>query len=125
MEAKFYVCRHCGNLAGMIHDAGVTMVCCGEKMEELAPNTVDASQEKHLPVVQVKDGKLHVNVGAVHHPMAEEHLIEWVYVQTKKGSMCRMLKPGDGVEITFCLGDDQAVAVYAYCNQHGLWKTNV
>lgn len=65
MSAKFYICRHCGNLVGMIHDAGVPMMCCGQKMEALEPNTVEASGEKHLPAVTVEDGAIHVNVGSV------------------------------------------------------------
>ena len=76
--AKFYVCRHCGNLAGMIHDAGVPIICCGEKMEELIPNTVDASNEKHVPQVTVAEGIVKVNVGSVEHPMTPEHSIQWV-----------------------------------------------
>ena len=78
MKMKFYICRHCGNLIGKIHDAGVPVVCCGEKMEELVPNTVEASGEKHLPVVAVEEGVVKVNVGAVDHPMIPEHFIEWV-----------------------------------------------
>ena len=77
MNAKFYICRHCGNLVGMIHDAGVPMMCCGQKMETLEPNTVEASGEKHLPAVTVEDGAIHVNVGSVDHPMLPEHFIEW------------------------------------------------
>ena len=50
MKTKFYICRRCGNLVGMVHDSGVPMICCGEKMEALVPNTVEASGEKHLPV---------------------------------------------------------------------------
>ena len=53
---KFYICEHCGNLIGMINDAGVPMMCCGQKMTKLVPGTVEASVEKHLPVVSV-DGK--------------------------------------------------------------------
>ena len=113
MSAKFYICRHCGNLVGVIHDSGVPMMCCGQKMEALEPNTVEASGEKHLPV------------GAVNHPMAPEHFIEWVYVQTENGGQRKALKPGDDPNVTFSLGDDKAVAVYAYCNLHGLWMTEV
>ena len=43
MKAKFYICEHCGNLVTTIHNAGVPLVCCGEKMKELVPNTVEAS----------------------------------------------------------------------------------
>lgn len=125
MKAKFYICRHCGNLIGMVKDAGVPVVCCGQKMEALVPNTVEASGEKHLPVVRIEGGMLNVNIGSVDHPMTEEHLIEWVYVQTQKGGQRKTLNPGDKPNVTFCLGDDKAVAVYAYCNLHGLWMTQV
>ena len=53
MKAKFYICNHCGNLVTTIHNAGVPLVCCGEKMKELVPNTVEASGEKHLPVAEL------------------------------------------------------------------------
>ena len=85
MKAKFYICRHCGNLIGMVNDSGVPVVCCGQKMEALVPNTVEASGEKHLPAITVEDGAVNVNVGSVDHPMVPEHYIEWVYVQTENG----------------------------------------
>jgi len=122
MGAKFFVCEHCGNLVGMIHDAGVPMMCCGQKMTALVPNTVEASGEKHKPVVKVEGNTVTVNVGSVDHPMLSEHFIEWVYVQTENGGQRKALKPDDKPNVTFCLGDDKAVAVYAYCNLHGLWK---
>ena len=125
IDTKFYICRHCGNLIGMVHDSGVPVVCCGEKMEALIPNTVDASGEKHLPVVTVTDGVLRVSIGSAPHPMTEEHSIQWVYVETAKGGMRKNLHPGDAPEVTFTLGDDTPIAVYAYCNLHGLWMTEV
>ena len=125
MSAKFYICRRCGNLVGMINESGVPMMCCGQPMEALVPNTVEASGEKHLPVVTVDGSVLKVNVGAVDHPMLPEHFIEWIYVQTENGGQRKALKPGDAPCATFCLGEDKAVAVYAYCNLHGLWKTEV
>ena len=70
MSAKFYICDHCGNLITTLHDAGVPMLCCGEKLRELIPNTVEASGEKHLPVVERSGSTLTVTVGAVEHPMA-------------------------------------------------------
>ena len=125
MGAKFYVCEHCGNLVGMIHDSGVPMMCCGQKMTALLPNTVEASGEKHLPVVAVEDGAINVNVGAVNHPIFLEHFIEWVYVQTENGGQRKALKPDDKPNVTFCLGDDKAVAVYVYFFFFGLWKTEI
>ena len=125
MKAKFYICEHCGNIIGMVKDKGVPVVCCGEKMKALIPNTVEASGEKHLPVVKVEDGVVSVNVGAVNHPMAAEHFIEWVYVETENGGMRKNLKPGQEPNVTFALGEDKAIAVYAYCNLHGLWMAEV
>ena len=125
MKQKFYICRHCGNLVGMVHDSGVPIVCCGEKMQPLVPNTVEASGEKHLPAVTMEDGVLHVRVGSVEHPMLPEHYIQWIYVMTENGGQRRALKPGDTPEASFCLGGDKAVAVYAYCNLHGLWMTQL
>lgn len=125
MKPKFYICRHCGNLVGMIHDAGVPMMCCGQKMEALVPNTTEAAGEKHLPVVKVDGSKITVNVGEVNHPMQEEHYIEWIYVQTENGGRRKALKPGDAPNVTVCIDDDKAVAVYAYCNLHGLWMTEI
>ena len=125
MKTKFYVCRHCGNLIGMIHDAGVPVVCCGEKMEALVPNTVEASSEKHLPVVTVADGVVQVHVGSVDHPMIPEHFIQWVYLETENGGQRMALKPGQAPKATFYVGDEKVVAVYEYCNLHGLWMTEV
>ena len=125
MGAKFFVCEHCGNLVGMIHDAGVPMMCCGQKMTALVPNTVEASGEKHIPAVTVANGVVTVNVGSVDHPMVDAHYIEWVQVQTEKGSQRKYLKPGEAPNVTFALGGDRAVAVYAYCNLHGLWITEL
>ena len=128
MNAKFYICRHCGNrcyLFGLGQAFGVPGGCLGVNLAARFPNTVEASGEKHLPVVTVEAGVINVNVGSVDHPMIPEHFIKWVYVQTENGGQRKALKPGDAPNVSFCLGDDKAVAVYAYCNLHGLWMTEV
>lgn len=125
MKTRFYLCRHCGNLIGMIQDSGVPVVCCGEKMTPLVPNTVEASGEKHLPVVTVDGDRVEVRVGAVDHPMQPEHSIQWIYLQTEKGGQRKALQPGDAPAACFALGGDKPVAVYAYCNLHGLWMTEI
>lgn len=125
MTTKFYICRHCGNLIGMVHDAGVPMVCCGQKMDALVPNTVDASNEKHVPVVEVDGDLVNVKIGAVDHPMEEAHYIQWVYVLTEQGGQRRNLKPGQAPAVSFNLNGDKALAVYEYCNLHGLWMTEL
>ena len=123
--AKFYICEHCGNIIEKIHDAGVPTVCCGQKMKELIPGTVEASHEKHIPVVTVKGNEVQVAIGSVEHPMVEEHSILWVYLQTDKGGFRKHLEVGKPPVVTFVLGDEKPVAVYAYCNLHGLWKSDV
>ncbi len=122
---KFFICEHCGNLVGVINDAGVPMMCCGQKMTQLIPGTVEASVEKHLPVVTVDGDKVKVEIGSVAHPMAEEHSILWVYLQTDKGGQRKNLKVGEAPAAEFSLLDEKPVAVYAYCNLHGLWKTEI
>ena len=125
MDLKFYLCQHCKNLITKIHDAGVPVVCCGEKMQELIPNTAEAANEKHLPVAEMQDDKLTVTVGSVEHPMTEEHYIQWICVQTETGYQLKHLTPTSRPVATFLLGDEQPVAVFAYCNLHGLWKTDL
>ena len=124
-KEKFYICRTCGNLVGMINASGVPMMCCGKPMEALEPNTVEASGEKHLPVVTVEDGAVHVMIGSAEHPMEEAHYIEWVYLQTEHGGHRIALKPGQKPKVTFPLGNEKPVAVFAYCNLHSLWKTEL
>lgn len=122
---RFYICEHCGNVIGMIHDAGVPMMCCGQKMTKLEPGTVDASLEKHVPVVAVEGDLVKVSVGSVNHPMAEEHHIAWVYLQTNRGGQRKCLPIDGAPEVAFALKDEEPVAVYAYCNLHGLWMTEI
>lgn len=124
-ENKFFICRKCGNLVGLINESGVPMMCCGEEMQQLIPNTVEASKEKHLPVVTVADGTVKVNVGSVAHPMTAEHHIAWVYLLTSGGGQRKCLSPDGAPEVKFALGDDKPLAVFAYCNLHGLWKTEI
>ena len=124
-EVKFYICKHCGNIVGLIHNAGVPLVCCGEKMSELVPNTTEAATEKHLPVVEMDGNIVKVSVGSVEHPSTEEHYIAWVYLETAHGGQRKAINPGDMPEVSFALQDDELIAVYAYCNLHGLWKTEI
>ena len=122
MENKFYKCETCGNIIQKIHDSGVSVVCCGQPMKELFPNTNDAAFEKHVPVVTVEGNKVHV-VGSVEHPMIETHWITWIGIETKKGWQKVDLMASDKPEADFILAeDDVLLAAYEYCNLHGLWK---
>ena len=122
---KFYVCKHCGNIIAYAKNKGVPVMCCGEKMTELVPGSVDATSEKHVPVISVEGNKVTVTVGEVAHPMAEEHFIEWIALETAEGNQRKELKPGQKPEAVFMMTEsDKVVAAYAYCNLHGLWKAN-
>ena len=124
-KQKFFICEHCGNMVGLIKDKGVPMVCCGDEMTELVPNTAEASTEKHLPAVTVSGDSISVQVGSVAHPMEEGHHITFVYVETERGGQRKCLKVGETPAVTFCFTDDKPVAVFAYCNLHGLWRTDL
>lgn len=124
-DQKFFLCEECGNLVGLIHSSGVPMICCGQPMTFLDANTVDASREKHVPVVSVNGNKVAVTVGSTIHPMIEEHYIEWIYLQTKNGGQRKCVKIGGEPSATFSIYDDEPVAAFAYCNLHGLWKADI
>lgn len=120
---KFYVCSHCGNVIEKLHDAGVPVVCCGEQMAELTANTTDAAQEKHVPSVKLMTDTVFVQVGSTPHPMLEEHHIEWIVLETEWGVQRRNLKAGDAPVAEFHMSrGEKPLAVYEYCNLHGLWK---
>ena len=120
---KFFICEHCGNIIEYIKETGVPVMCCGQKMTELIPGTSDGVHEKHVPVVVTEGDKVLVTVGAVEHPMVEAHYIQWIAIETTKGSQRRKLDYTDKPIAEFKLADgEELVAVYEYCNLHGLWK---
>ena len=123
---KIYICETCGNIAVKLTDSGVPMVCCGKPMALLEAGVKDAAVEKHVPAVTAEGNVIRAAVGAVAHPMTEEHHIAWVLLETENGFQVRRLKPGQAPEAAFVLAEgEKAAAVYAYCNLHGLWKTEL
>jgi len=123
MKETYYICEHCGNIIAMVKDAGVPIMCCGQKMKELVPGTTDAAAEKHVPVYTVDGTTVTVTVGSVEHPMQPEHSIQWIALHTKQGIQRKALRPGSAPKATFALCDgDEVEAVLAYCDLHGLWK---
>lgn len=125
-EQKFFVCKHCGNIVGTIYNSGVLMVCCGENMIELVANTSDGAVEKHIPVVEINGSTVIVKVGSAIHPMTSEHSIEWIYLQLENGGQRKCLAKDKEPIAEFALAkDDKLLAVYAYCNLHGLWKKEI
>lgn len=126
MDVKFFKCMHCGNIAVKPFDAGVPLVCCGEKMVELVANDTDAATEKHVPVVTVEGNAVHVQVGEVAHPMTAEHYITFVCLVTEKGWQIAELSPEGEPVADFAVAEgDRALRVYEYCNLHGLWVAEV
>lgn len=126
MATKFFLCKTCGNLIVKVLDSGVTPVCCGDEMFELIPGVSDGAGEKHIPVVErVDESTIKVKVGSVAHPMAQVHHIVFIYLETENGGQLRMLDPTGAPEAVFNCTEDKPVAVYEYCNLHGLWKTEL
>ena len=136
---QVYKCEICGNIVEVVHEAGGVLVCCGQPMKLLEENTIDASKEKHIPVIETqekqsfsgsqkssisaetKKGFL-VKIGSIPHPMEEAHYIEWIEAVGKNGERCRkFLKPGDKPEAEFCFEVKEAREL---CNLHGLWKNS-
>ena len=123
MKQKFFICRHCGNIIALIRDRGVPIVCCGKKMQEIVPGSFEASHEKHIPVYEIQDHVVHVTVGSQEHPMTREHYIQWICLETEHGIQYAHLNPDDKPKAKFALCEgDEVRAVYAFCNQHDLWR---
>ena len=123
MKNVFYLCPHCGNVAIKVSDQGTPLSCCGEEMHELVPRTADEGLEKHVPVVShVEPDILRVRVGATEHPMLAEHSIQFICLETDRGFRVAYLSPGEKPQADFCIKGCTPVAVYEYCNIHGLWK---
>ena len=119
---KFYICETCKNIITKIVDSKVPVVCCGKPMKELVPGAVDGALEKHVPAVTVDGNVVKVQIGEVIHPMVDEHYIQFIALETKQGYQIKKLNAGAEPKAEFVLAEgDEAVAVYEYCNLHGLW----
>jgi superoxide reductase len=118
-KTKFYKCDICGNFVGMLHSSGVPMICCGKPMGQVVAKDQDSGYEKHIPEVTQDGDVMKVQVGSVLHPMEEKHHIAWIYVETQNGGQRKECVGTPTAEFTFV--NDEPVAVYEYCNLHGLW----
>ena len=112
MEQKFYKCSHCGKIVALVKESGVPVMCCGTKMEEIIPGSVDASEEKHVPCFTIEDNTVVVTIGEVEHPMTEEHYIEWVSIQTNRGNQRKFLSPSDKPAICFALCPNERLKLF-------------
>jgi superoxide reductase len=118
---EVYKCEACGNIVEVLHGAAGELVCCGEPMVHLVENTVDAAQEKHVPVIEKVEGGVKVKVGDVPHPMEAEHYIEWIEIIADGKADRQFLNPGEAPEAVFKVAAENVTA-REYCNLHGLWK---
>ncbi len=121
-KLQVYKCETCGNIIELLHGGQGELVCCGNPMNLIVENTVDAAKEKHVPVIEVIEGGVKVKVGDVAHPMEESHYIEWIGIIADDTEYRKFLNPGDAPEAEFKISADQVTA-RAYCNLHGLWKS--
>lgn len=125
MEERFYFCESCGNFMIAAIASGVIPYCCGSEMTLLKPNTTDGNKEKHVPVVTyTSNHSLKVCIGSEPHPMTKEHNIRFVCLETSVGGIIRYLKEDDPPEVCIRF-NGKPIAVYAYCNLHGLWRADV
>ena len=119
---EIYKCNICGNIVEVVHASDGELVCCGQPMQLMKENTVDASKEKHVPVVEWTATGIKVKVGSIPHPMEEKHYIEWIQVIVDGISYRKWLKPGEKPEADFPV-KAQKITAREYCNLHGLWSS--
>jgi len=120
-KLQIYKCEICGNIVELIHEGRGQLVCCAQPMKLYVENTVDASQEKHVPVIEKVEGGIKVKVGSIPHPMEDKHYIEWIEVIADGKAYREFLKPGDSPEAIFKI-NASSITAREYCNLHGLWK---
>ena len=119
---EIYRCLVCGNIVEVLHAGQGELICCGQPMQLQVADTVDASHEKHVPVVEKVPGGFRVKVGSAAHPMISEHYIEWIDLMISEGILRHFLNPGEAPEAEFKSAAENATAK-AYCNLHGLWAS--
>jgi superoxide reductase len=119
---EVYKCTVCGNIVEVLHEGVGQLVCCDQPMELQIVKTEEVGMEKHLPVIERKDGKIIVTVGSVHHPMEEKHYIEWIELIADGKVYRQFLSPGEKPQAVFEITADK-VAAREYCNVHAHWGT--
>ncbi len=125
-ELEIYKCNKCGNIVAINHSGTENLSCCSEPMKLIEDNIIEASIEKHIPILsKINENEYKIFVGEIEHPMTTEHYIEWIEVITDRNSrLTFFLKPGDKPEINF-LTAEKIVCIKAYCNLHGLWSKKI
>lgn len=120
-QLDVFKCELCGNIVELLHVGGGELVCCGQPMTLMEEKTADSATEKHVPVIEKKDGGISVKVGSVPHPMEEKHYIEWIEISADNRVCKKFLKPGEAAEVFFEV-EGKDVKAREYCNIHGLWR---
>ena len=120
-RVQVYKCEICGIVAEVLDAGAGELVCCGEPMTLLEENVVDASREKHVPVVTKVEGGVRVAVGSVPHPMEAKHFIQWIEVLADGRAYRQFLSPGQKPEAFFPIQAEKVTA-RELCNLHGMWK---
>jgi superoxide reductase len=118
---QVFKCEVCGHIVEVLHEGAGELVCCNQPMKLLVAGSVDAAQEKHVPVIEKTEDGIIVKIGSVPHPMEEKHYIEWIEIIADGKAYREFLKPGDAPEATFKVAAEQVTA-REYCNLHGLWQ---
>ncbi|MDR1045546.1 MAG: desulfoferrodoxin [Candidatus Adiutrix sp.] len=118
---SIFKCEPCGDIIESLYDGGGTVTCCGKPATLMAAGAVDASREKHVPVISKIPGGYQVKVGSATHPMEEKHYIMWIDLLAGDYCLRKFLKPGEAPEAEFKT-EAAEVAARAYCNLHGLWQ---
>ena len=124
MSQKFevYKCLACGNIIEVLHGGDGKLTCCAKEMQCMKENTVEASTEKHIPVLTKIDDGYEIKVGAIEHPSEESHYIEWIdVILNDNRNLKKFINPGDS-PIIYIKPNAEIIEVKAYCNLHGLWK---
>ena len=74
-----YKCEICGNVISVIEAKEPQIICCGQPMKLLEEKTQeDEGKEKHVPVIEKTEKGIKVKVGAIPHPMEQDHYIELI-----------------------------------------------
>jgi superoxide reductase len=120
-QNQVYKCSICGNIVEVLQRGDGELVCCGQPMNLLVENTVDASKEKHVPVIEKTKNGFKVKVGSAPHPMEALHYIQWIELIADGKSYKEFLKPGMKPEAEFCIKANKVTA-REHCNLHGLWR---
>ena len=121
---QIYKCSICGNIIEITHSGPGELVCCGQPMGLMEEKTKDEGAEKHVPVIENNNGLIRVKLGEIPHPMEVDHHIEWIEIIANGKTYKKYLTEGDDPEFTFVI-DAENVIARAYCNVHGLWKSQL